>query len=79
MEIRHIGTGEPMIHAMVGMKTESVIIVNDCTSLIIEEHFPKDLNTLMIERIPRATSFIDYNDNQYRGKNKSKRKYPKPR
>jgi len=79
METGHIGTGEPMIHAMVGMKTESVIIVNDCTSLTIKEHFPKDLNTLIIERIPRDMPFIDYDNNQRRGKNKSKRKYPKPR
>lgn len=77
MKIGIIGTGGLMIHAMAGMKPEAVILIDDCNSLSITDHSLNSTHTLTL--IDRHEPFINFEADKFRGKNKSKRKYPRPK
>ena len=73
MRIGIIGTGEPMIHAMVGIRKENTVVINETQTLTT----PNNVHILTNNRIDMP--FIDYEGRENRGKNKSKRRYPRPR
>jgi hypothetical protein len=77
MKTGHIGADKPMIHYTPEMKDNMIMIVDNQKPLAITDH--RTIRTYEIQNIRMNEPFIYDESRQFRGKNKSKRRYPKPR